>query len=356
MLLLGCHPTPENLALTTISAIRALELTEAYEWAKRRGNRNATIRSLQAFKVAFAALVCDYGFVECARLYLESAIECLGRSTTDVQSLAECDKPLSSLLVSFESEDLLSVAASLHCRLTGRVRLGGIVDNTPKITMDVDASFMTAHTHYQDDDEVLVESTCEPINGANGGEDFPSIPRSTPQPISHLSSNVVAQDKMQSNIPQTNPTGFFQPQESVQDAQKQEHRAEPPPGFPPSPMAGYAPTQQQFPAAGYAPTEQQFPTFTPKPAPEENTRNVPPFPNSEPPSKAPNVKGDSNMKPVVDTVQPPSNETPLVTPGVASSRPETAPSSAPANLQPSTKTTKKVSGQSKYVINILVNV
>ena len=60
--LLGCnHNEKINLALMTDEALIAYERTEAYEWAKRRGNVNAAIQSFQPFKAVYAMLLADFG-------------------------------------------------------------------------------------------------------------------------------------------------------------------------------------------------------------------------------------------------------------------------------------------------------
>jgi len=45
----------------TVEAVQAYERTEAFEWAKRRGNPNAAIPAVQPFKLKFAMLLADFG-------------------------------------------------------------------------------------------------------------------------------------------------------------------------------------------------------------------------------------------------------------------------------------------------------
>jgi len=74
--LLGCdHLLPENISLMTKEGIEAYERTEAYEWAKRRGNTSALIKTLQPFKLQYAMLLADLGFVDLAKNYLKSILD-----------------------------------------------------------------------------------------------------------------------------------------------------------------------------------------------------------------------------------------------------------------------------------------
>ncbi|CAJ1954685.1 unnamed protein product [Cylindrotheca closterium] len=68
--LLGCdHVDKSVVCLATNAAIDSFYQTEAYEWAKRRGNKNATIKTFQPFKVIFATSLVDFGFEDSASLF-----------------------------------------------------------------------------------------------------------------------------------------------------------------------------------------------------------------------------------------------------------------------------------------------
>ena len=65
MCLVGCdHVVPVDAALMTPEGVAGYERTEAYEWAKRKGNPNAAIPSLQPFKLMYAMLLADMGLDE----------------------------------------------------------------------------------------------------------------------------------------------------------------------------------------------------------------------------------------------------------------------------------------------------
>jgi len=72
------HIVPINTALMTRESIESYERTEAFEWAKRRGNPNAAIPPLQHFKLAYAKLLADFGLVESAKMYVDSIRRCTG--------------------------------------------------------------------------------------------------------------------------------------------------------------------------------------------------------------------------------------------------------------------------------------
>ena len=67
-----------NQLLMTPQSIQSFERTEAFEWARRRGNRNSHIPSLQPFKLRYAELLADFGREELARAYLLSIRSSIG--------------------------------------------------------------------------------------------------------------------------------------------------------------------------------------------------------------------------------------------------------------------------------------
>jgi hypothetical protein len=62
----------------TPEAIEAFERSEAFEWARRLGNKKSTFSSLQPFKLRYAELLADFGHEELAREYLLSIRLCTG--------------------------------------------------------------------------------------------------------------------------------------------------------------------------------------------------------------------------------------------------------------------------------------
>ena len=79
LVLLGCdHRIKNQVALLTDASWEAYLRTEAYEWAKRKGNPNAVITTLQPFKLRYAILLADFGCEEIAKSYLDSIRKCTG--------------------------------------------------------------------------------------------------------------------------------------------------------------------------------------------------------------------------------------------------------------------------------------
>lgn len=78
LVLLGCdHTVSMNLMLMTPESVVSFERTEAFEWARRLGNRKTHIPSLQPFKLRYAELLADFGREELAREYLLSIPPCI---------------------------------------------------------------------------------------------------------------------------------------------------------------------------------------------------------------------------------------------------------------------------------------
>jgi len=77
--LLGCdHRIPMHQQLMTPEAIESFERTEAFEWAKRKGNRRALLPSLQPLKLRYAKLLADFGHEELALKYIMNIRTCTG--------------------------------------------------------------------------------------------------------------------------------------------------------------------------------------------------------------------------------------------------------------------------------------
>jgi Sec23-binding domain of Sec16 len=73
LVLLGCdHRNSSNTVLSTTESLEAFQRTEAFEWAKRQGNKNAMLVSFQPFKLIYAMLLVDGGMRHLAQLFVES--------------------------------------------------------------------------------------------------------------------------------------------------------------------------------------------------------------------------------------------------------------------------------------------
>mmetsp|Transcript_15205 Transcript_15205/g.31354 ORF Transcript_15205/g.31354 Transcript_15205/m.31354 type:complete len:596 (-) Transcript_15205:105-1892(-) len=116
--LVGCNVSPADVILRTDASIDAFLRTEAYEWAKRRGNANANIKALQAFKALYAVRLVEYGFLEDAMGYAASALECLGEPIRkQTSTIVEPTKPLGLAVLSTDKRALVAALHVLHNRL-----------------------------------------------------------------------------------------------------------------------------------------------------------------------------------------------------------------------------------------------
>lgn len=77
--LVGCdHVIPEHIGLLTREGVESYERTEAFEWAKRRGNPNAAIPALQQFKLSYAKRLADHGLMREAKSHVDAIRHCTG--------------------------------------------------------------------------------------------------------------------------------------------------------------------------------------------------------------------------------------------------------------------------------------
>jgi hypothetical protein len=157
--LLGCNLVPADVTLNTEGSIEAYTYTEAYEWAKRCGNPNAAIQSLQPFKLRYAMLLADLGYEEVALLYIKSILKCLGVNLADIPASDVAPGPLSLCILSADIDGMLASLVLLEKRLMSRNLMtgGGILEAENDSSQepvydeaDADVSFLTAHSNIHD--------------------------------------------------------------------------------------------------------------------------------------------------------------------------------------------------------------
>ena len=179
--LVGCNMTPSDVVLNTDCAIESFLRTEAYEWAKRRGNPNATIRTLQAFQAVYAMRLMEYGFDEDAYRYVTSSLESLGESSYDDLASVDTQKPLGLAVLSTEKKSLVVALNSLRDRLE-RFRNSG----KPKLFSLT--SKKEASTSRQPKGDVTVALPEQKVKGSNKGlaisKQEPPKPKSGPTKMS----------------------------------------------------------------------------------------------------------------------------------------------------------------------------
>lgn len=79
LVLIGCdHHIKASQALATTESLVGYERLEALEWAKRKGNPNAVISTLQPFKLKYAEILADHGLDGAAKEYVDSIRKCTG--------------------------------------------------------------------------------------------------------------------------------------------------------------------------------------------------------------------------------------------------------------------------------------
>lgn len=157
--LLGCNLVPADVTLNTAGSIEAYTYTEAYEWAKRCGNPNAAIQSLQPFKLRYAMLLADLGYEEAALLYIKSILKCVGVHLADIPASDVPPGPLSLCILSADIDGMLASLSLFEKRLKSRNLMGGggipEPENDPSHVpvydeVDADVSFLTAHSNIHD--------------------------------------------------------------------------------------------------------------------------------------------------------------------------------------------------------------
>jgi hypothetical protein len=116
--LLGCEVDVAELLLLTNDSVESFCRAEAYEWAKRRGNRNAAIQCIQGFKLQYALLLSDLGLVEEAKMYIASIKECLDfNEAMDLKR--ESLHPLTVSIMTADRPGILHQVLELESRYAG---------------------------------------------------------------------------------------------------------------------------------------------------------------------------------------------------------------------------------------------
>jgi Sec23-binding domain of Sec16 len=115
--LIGRDVGSSDLTLTTEESLSAFEKTEAYEWTKLKRKPNASIESLQPFKLMYAMLLADYGFEHAASSYVRSLKLFIGAPTSSTQRPLG---PLSLAMLSCDRQSLLAYLDAFEARLMKR--------------------------------------------------------------------------------------------------------------------------------------------------------------------------------------------------------------------------------------------
>jgi hypothetical protein len=152
MVLLGCDFAPWDMVLASDESVQAFLRTEAYEWAKRRGNAHATIQSLQPLKVVYAMLLVDYGFVEIAKQYVASIFDCMCINRYELEPRKSHPGLLSVSVLLSDQLGVINFLCHLDRRLYGTIPIDSQTRNDTQKNdeTDINSSFVTAKTNYHD--------------------------------------------------------------------------------------------------------------------------------------------------------------------------------------------------------------
>lgn len=128
LLLLGCdHHVPFNVELMTPESIESFLCTEAFEWARRKGNRRTCLQAFQPLKLRYAELLADFGYTELAREYVVSIRQLTGIGLDD-HEINRAPPPSGNALVPvypqefidhlycFEDRLCISIGTELSCK------------------------------------------------------------------------------------------------------------------------------------------------------------------------------------------------------------------------------------------------
>ena len=152
----------DDLVLGTDAALIAFSRTEAYEWAKRKGNPSASFKCLSSFKLMYAMILAEYGFIDAAKRYVEAIKISIDALPSDVRLAKLHPQSLTLALVMSDREHILATLGAFESRLYRRLYTE---TSTEFVDMDVpgdaDNSFTTAVTTLTERprDDSLLKST-----------------------------------------------------------------------------------------------------------------------------------------------------------------------------------------------------
>ena len=152
--LAGCSMDPLDISLKTEVSLKAFYRTEGYEWAKRRANPKAVIKSLQPYKLVYSHLLVDLGLDSVARAYLDEILPFFKARSKPIGLGASSSAPLCQWVALGDIRGMEANATALAARLDFD-QTGDEADTI------ADVSFVTARSHFEPakDEVVAVKST-----------------------------------------------------------------------------------------------------------------------------------------------------------------------------------------------------
>jgi hypothetical protein len=155
--LVGCdHRVKMHVALVTKESWEAYMRTEALEWAKRKGNPNAAITTLQPFKFRYAVLLADFGFEQMAKMYIDSIRKCTGLYPT---SSAKATKSKTTNIYQKDFANSLDVFEDRLCVSLGVPNVNVPPKQTPKLGLASVLSKIVPKSVAAKEDEIFHEAT-----------------------------------------------------------------------------------------------------------------------------------------------------------------------------------------------------
>jgi hypothetical protein len=120
------HRTDRQMFMQSEVSIAAYDRTEAYEWVKRQGNRNASIQSLQPYKLIYARRLFDLGRQEEARNICHSIRLCT-QLEGGSPSKASSPTPISDTQLFENIQSLTAALTEMESRLqNGKATVGKV--------------------------------------------------------------------------------------------------------------------------------------------------------------------------------------------------------------------------------------
>lgn len=302
--LIGISMKPSDITLKTDDSVEAFERTEAYEWAKRRGNVNAAIQSLQPFKLTYAIQLADHGHESTALRYAESIETCMGIRTDEMAKAPAFSGPIEVAVVSPKRDVIVASVRDFKSRFHPHP------SNVPDLVageVDADISFLTAQSNLT---EALPSAQARTDTGT-------AMSSKVEQPHRNSSRQRGGKKAVASELKAGPPLNAITEEKP-------------------------RPTEQTFPVTQKADPKipsAQPPTSLPVGQPASAERKMAPRLS---PSKHPSA--DLPVGPPTDTSKPPA---PTATPVRSSAKRERAPISAPAQLEQQSKSTPSSTAKSE---------
>jgi hypothetical protein len=171
--LVGCdHRIEMHTALMTKESWESYLKTEALEWAKRKGNPNAAITTLQPFKLKFASVLADFGFEQVAKHYVDSIRKCTGLNPT---LLAKGTKSKTSHIYQKDFVDALDVFEDRLCISLGIPNINAPSKQTSKLGFASVLSKIVPKQANINEEEQFHESTTMETSFADDANEDPDL-------------------------------------------------------------------------------------------------------------------------------------------------------------------------------------